>query len=871
MAKRKPTKPSGPPDEGRGPSAVTRIDTAGGAAVGGDVDTNGGNFAGRDTWIVNIQVASEQAAERFLRGLRAGADLEAATRRYLEYLLTRHRYLEFRGMGVDDKVPLKMPLLDLYVPLKARQEMPDGETWERHLRLAGRAVAEDEQIAAARRLGEPVPALDLLRKSDGLIVLGDPGSGKSTFLKFLALALAAGQGAGLGLADRLPVLVPLSAYAAALAGGNLRLDDFIAEYFRNSVGDLPLGRLMERALAEKRALVLLDGLDEVADAGLRRTTVDRVVDFYCLHRQGNKFVLTSRIVGYREVRPAADGLAECTLVDFEDEEIGEFVGRWTAALEHQALGATDVAAADADRERRELLEAVATNPGVRRLAANPLLLTILALMKRQGVTLPDRRVQLYHKYVDVFLSSWNRARGLAGRPVGRDRDAVATIKILAPLALWMHEESPGLGLVPKERLRRRIEALYAERGEPDAESLARDFLRDLGADAGLLMERGPGQFGFIHLTFEEFLAAVAIAQRGQQGVQAVVEYLAARVGNGEWQEVGCLALGYLGIIQQRDEAAGAVAEGLAGCNCGAPGAAAVWAGEALADVLPDGVPPVSRKRVVESLVATMQSGEVAAPLRRRAGLLLGGRFGWRPDDLDEFVEIPAGDFLFGENCENVSIPYRYWIGKYPVTNCQYARFVDDGGYRRHEFWSEAGSQRQQREGREDPRYWKNADFGNPIFPVVGIGWQEAQAYCNWLNALGPEAGVPQEAGYRVRLPIEQEWERAARGTDGRKYPWEGGFEPALANTAEGKPDRTAAVCTYPDGRSATGLWDMAGNVWEWTSSPWSQQDPAPVLRGGSWLRTAGYARCAYRNGLVPDNFFDVIGFRVVVSVPVSDS
>ena len=208
----------------------------------------------------------------------------------------------------------------------------------------------------------------------------------------------------------------------------------------------------------------------------------------------------------------------------------------------------------------------AHNPGVRRLAANPLLLTILALMKRQGVTLPERRVELYDQYVTtlpLYLEPRARPGGTAGGPGPRfGGDA----QILAPLALWMHEVNPGVGLVPREDLRRRIEALYAERGDPDAELSARQFLRDLGADAGLLLERGPGNTVFIHLTFEEYLAAVAIARRGQQGVQAVVDYLAARVGNAHWHEVGCLAVGYLGIIQQRDEAAGAVAEGLAACT-----------------------------------------------------------------------------------------------------------------------------------------------------------------------------------------------------------------------------------------------------------------------------------------------------------------
>ena len=193
MRKRKPGSERSKSLATSGSPGAVRIDTAGGAAVGGNVNTNGGNLTGRDSWIVTIQVASEQAAERVLRGLRADADLEAATRRYLEYLLTRFRYLEFRGMGVDHKVPLKMPLLDLYVPLKARLEMPEGETWERHLRLAGRSLAQDDQVAVARPLGEPVPALDLLSKSDGLIVLGDPGSGKSTFLKFLALAWRQGR------------------------------------------------------------------------------------------------------------------------------------------------------------------------------------------------------------------------------------------------------------------------------------------------------------------------------------------------------------------------------------------------------------------------------------------------------------------------------------------------------------------------------------------------------------------------------------------------------------------------------------------------------------------------------------------------------
>lgn len=235
--------------------------------------------------------------------------------------------------------------------------------------------------------------------------------------------------------------------------------------------------------------------------------VDRVVDFYTFQRRaGNKFVLTSRVVGYGEVRPAAEGLAECTLVDFDAEEIKTFATQWTTTIERAARGVTEVAAQEAEREKDELLQDIGRNEGVRRLAANPLLLTILALMKRQGVTLPERRVELYDQYVRTLLGSWNRARGL-GRPPTRDLDVVETVRILAPLALWMHQVSPGAGLVKQGELRRKLVEIYRQQGDVDPERASRRFLRDVREYASLLLERGPGQYGFIHLTFEEYLAA----------------------------------------------------------------------------------------------------------------------------------------------------------------------------------------------------------------------------------------------------------------------------------------------------------------------------------------------------------------------------
>jgi predicted NACHT family NTPase len=212
--------------------------------------------------------------------------------------------------------------------------MPEGETWARDVKLAGRLPSEEEAQAMGRRLSEPQPLLDLLAANDCLILLGDPGSGKTTFLKYLTLVLATGQGEALELGARLPVLVPLSAYATALAEADMPLDRFIDQYYRDRGVELPIDAMLRQALQSGGALLLLDGLDEVRATEQRSLVVDRVVDFYTTHRrQGNKFVLTSRIVGYTEVRPQVEGIVEGTIVDLQDGDIATFIDKWTGALE----------------------------------------------------------------------------------------------------------------------------------------------------------------------------------------------------------------------------------------------------------------------------------------------------------------------------------------------------------------------------------------------------------------------------------------------------------------------------------------------------------------------------------------------------------
>ncbi len=877
---------SGAAAQGSGATAAGE----GGVAVGGNV---------YGPVIVAGQVA-ESFWQQFKPQRLSVAELQQATQRYLTYLLDRYRYLDFKGMGVSDRVPLRLPLVEMYVPLKARIELPEGETWRRQeLRLAGRKLSPEEAEAMGHRVSEPVAVLKLLQQQPGLVLLGDPGAGKTTFLKYLALRLAGGEGPALGLGQRLPILLPLSAYANALAGKDIALDQFIPTYYRDLGIDLPLGPMLGEALAQGGALLLLDGLDEVKDSGERRLVVDRVVDFFSLQKQrGNKFILTSRIVGYREVRPTTTDLAEGTLVDFEAEEIKTFISKWTGALERAARGDTPIAAQEAALEEAELLAALERNPGVRRLAANPLLLTILALMKRQGITLPERRVELYQKYVDTLLKGWNLARGL-GRPAQRDLDVVETLKVLAPLALWMHQTSPGVGLVKREAMRRELERIYAERQVARPDQAARQLLADVREHASLLLERGAGEYGFIHLTFQEYLAALALAQRGQREVKPVVEALSQYIADSEWREVVLLTVGYMGIIQQRDEAAGELVWELIRRSPGRPGQAVVLAGDAVLDAGAGGVTPQTRTKVVDVLFRRMRADRRVEPGTRVAAGDTLARLGdprpgvgLRADGLPDMAwcEVAAGPFMMGSDKSKdkqadddelpqhtVSLP-AFKIARYPVTNAQYAAFVGDGGYREkwRQCWTAAGWQwKGERAGPES--YGGGA--GLPNHPVVGLRWYEAIAFCRWLTTRLRQAGElgPDQI---LSLPSEAEWEKAARGTDGRVYPWGNEPDPNRASYDETGLGVTSAVGCFPGGSSPYGVEEMSGNVWEWSRTKWQanyerdqvddddlEGDAGRVVRGGAFHEDRWDVRCASRGGSSIENGLIYLGFRVVVVSP----
>jgi len=232
----------------------------------------------------------------------------------------------------------------------------------------------------------------------------------------------------------------------------------------------------------------------------------------------------------------------------------------------------------------------------------------------------------------------------------------------------------------------------------------------------------------------------------------------------------------------------------------------------------------------------------------------------------ETILIPAGEFLMGSDprqdpdaADDEQPQHRlhlpdYYLAKTPVTNAQYRAFVLATGHAPPVHWTNGRPPR----GLED-------------HPVVRVSWFDARDYCHWLTEV---------TGRGYTLPSEAEWEKGARGADGRIYPWGYRWESGRCNSEESNVGTTTAVHAHPQGASPYGALDMAGNVWEWTRSLWGYQYPYKlndgrenleaardvrrVLRGGAFGYVLRRMRCAYRGGLGPDGRSRNIGFRGVV-------
>jgi formylglycine-generating enzyme required for sulfatase activity len=787
-------------------------------------------------------------------------------------------------------------------------------------------------------------ALEQLDQNPHLVLQGDPGSGKSTFVNFVALCLAGEilKREQVNLAyltaplpddeepqpwhhgALLPVPVILRDFAAVglPERGEAKasdLWDFLEKELKDAASTADYADFLKKELLERGGLLLLDGLDEVPEAEKRREQVKQAVEDFAHGFDKCRVLVTSRTYAYQNQGWRLQGFTEAVLAPFSDGQIRRFISRWykmTAGLELMSVW-------DATGRAISLRRAIFSRPTLYELAQRPLLLTLMASLHawRRG-DLPEKRELLYHDTVDLLLNRWER-RFVKNDAQGRQRSDQPSIAeylnadktkirtVLEDLAFEAHRaqlELTGTADLSEDILAGRLLRLSSN---PDA-NIGRlvEYLRDR---AGLLYPRGVGVYTFPHRSFQEYLAACHLT--GATYPDEVAKLV--RNDPDRWREVALLA----GAKAARGAVAGIwnLADALCGLDPDKPDVSQQdeWGAQIAAQALIESADlslnfdeQPRLKRVLECvknwLVRLLHSERLPVTERGLAGnnlAILGDprfnpEFWYLPHEpLLGFIEIPAGEFTMGSKKwdkkadkgempqHRVSLP-RYYLACWPVTVAQFKAFVKDSRYKPGELYSLKGTANH---------------------PVVLVNWYEAIDYCRWLGERLQQLAPTRLAGeqplseaerafwqgladgsLRVGLPSEAEWEKAARGTDGRIYPWGKKLDPERANYKIGLDPRSTVGC-FPRGASPYGCEEMSGNVWEWTRSLWGKESNKPdfgypydptdgrenpdapdkilrVQRGGLFGRDLPSSiRCATRGRDVPDARSSYSGFRVVVS------
>jgi len=757
-----------------------------------------------------------------------------------------------------------------------------------------------------------------IRRYGRAALIGDPGAGKTTTLQRLAYELAAEAIENEG--------APLPLFASL---GEYNGDDF-SVFLETAFGGLSL-----RDYLPGRVFLLLDGLNE--------TPPERIpaVQGWIAHYPEVKLIVTCRRLDYINLRLP---LQRIDVSPFDVNRIHLFIGSYVEDEDRERLfwelSGTETRASwewlqrekgertfgffwfdddelpgfDWNPERRHLiavrqaLREEGKLPGMLGVVSNPFLLFLTVNTFIQDGKPPANRGQLFQRFVHQLLEK-------RGQPAAKTRPPWISEdiqrKALAALAYRMRAERTGTS-VEASWARQVIEEHLAGSplplGEGSGVRANADQILYLAASASII-ERGK-TVRFVHELLQEYCAACQMREEIGRGVPAT-EYLPSErwwepTG---WEEVLLLLAGMESDATKIVEWLTPVQPTLA-YRC-ATESRATCADDALKMLFDPQISPlpvykegaeVDEWREKLPRITPLARAEWGRRLAERGDTRKG--VGVRPDGLPDidWVDIPAGKFQYGGDpqayqsaeAQEFDLP-TYYIARYAITYAQFQVFIDaDDGIRDDRWWK--GLAQEHRETLEQRFKYAN-------HPRDTVNWYQAVAFCRWLSHKLRSVGAPlmvsaneQRTGlipspqdydpmkpftWAVRLPTEQEWEKAARGTDGRKYPWGNDYISGYANIDETFNNvgsyyvrQTSAVGMYPQGASPYGLLDMSGNVWEWCLTDYHtgkndefSDTSVHARRGGSWINVNDFARAAYRYSRNPrPNYFDY-GFRLVCASP----
>ena len=864
--------------------------------------------------------------ERFFQSLGFGFQ-----KRYYHALIEGHKWLKL--IGIYNPADLHAPRLqEVYISLRLNtaRESPTI-VWDH--------VFDD--------------------KEKHMVILGQPGAGKSTLLDYLTLVFTGQINHALQtrLGKPLPIFVRLRDLGKSDSKQSLL--SLIESAENIGLKNIPSG-YFERYLKSGKCVVLLDGLDEVLDETSHKQAVKEIQSFANEYPDNWIIVTCrvagwqGQLPNFKQYTVREfdrDDVHQFIGAWYREVTRTEVINRLGISPKADAIRDAETKAYQVSLQNSELLwSALLRNEGLLRIASTPLILSLVTLVHKNRTTdLPKGRARLYRECLEILLDLWDaKDKGLTIPDSPSLNDKLLALKTIA-----YHYVENGFLEMDKEGLENLVTPLLPSLTKQVSAS---SLIRQIYERSGVLVEQAIGKYGFAHRALHDYLAANYIAEQGLDSLliehaaeerwreviliaiglvspkQRANTLLESLIRQSDESPAGLALAGWslAEDIQVRDDLRTAVKNKImeklaqvetasdfsllsnALVDTDAP-ALNDWINTVLIGsdnklrnrVLNDLLPELgSEKSVpfVPTLVKILGDSHVESGTRMHAAMVL-GRIKAAPDaelwhalesarkekdhwlkatatwawcELGRYAElglvkVPAGEFLMGSTAEDQyaddsekpqHTPYlsAFYIGKYPVAVAQYRSFIQESQYKASN---------------------KNSAEGIDNHPVVYVSWEDAIKFSQW---------------HGMTLPSEAQWEKAARGTDGRMYPWGNDWRENHSNTAEywGKPrgwwarlrrtktnETTTAIGLFsPRGDSPYQCVDMVGNVWEWCNDRYAEdeyksradktvKDPqgpqegsARVLRGGSFYNFHRSARCADRSR---DFFYYNFGFRVCVS------